>query len=190
MNLLEQLAIKYGTDKRIDGGHGYTKHYSEYFDSIRLNKLNILELGIREGASIKVWHEYFENSTIYGIDNNAEGLCPNKFEEERIVFRFGNQDDRQFLTNLAKEAQGFDIVIDDCSHISDLTISSFEILWPHLKSGGIYIIEDLHCCRVAPTYLRFGPPTIDYINSLDKNVYQIKHAKLFNDKIYFLQKAV
>ena len=35
------------------------------------------------------------------------------------------------------------IILDDGSHLNELTIKSFELLFPYLNSGGLYIIEDL-----------------------------------------------
>jgi len=37
-----------------------------------------------------------------------------------------------------------DFFIDDTSHNSELTIKTFEIVWPLLKSGSFYCIEDTH----------------------------------------------
>ena len=134
-----------------------------------------------------MWHEYFPNSQIWGIDNDAEGRCPTGFDEDRIIFRLGNQDDSEFLAKLAQEAGNFDIIIDDCSHISDLTIKSFEILFPYLKAGGIYVIEDLHVCDYGP-YLRFGPSTLAYLESLDLVEKNIKVVSIMTDTICFIEK--
>ena len=40
----------------------------------------------------------------------------------------------------------FDIIIDDGSHRNDDMVISFETLFPVLKCGGMYVVEDLHCC--------------------------------------------
>jgi len=50
---LEQLAIKYGTDKQIARGHGYTDYYEQYFHTLKLEEVKLLELGVREGWSLK-----------------------------------------------------------------------------------------------------------------------------------------
>lgn len=72
-NDLELLARKYGTDKRTnDAGqniyHGYTDTYYELFKDDRYDKLNILEIGVQNGFSHKMWADFFPNSMIYGID--------------------------------------------------------------------------------------------------------------------------
>ncbi len=179
--LLDDLAVKYNTDKKIKDGHGYTKYYHDYFNAIRFDNLKLLELGVREGWSLKLWHEYFPNSLICGIDNNIEKLCPEKFTEERIKFEIGSQDDNIFLNNIVNKYGPFDIIIDDASHISPLSIKSFEILYPTLKENGLYIIEDLHVCECVE-YLPYGSSIKEYIKSLKLN-----NSILFDDKIYFIR---
>jgi cephalosporin hydroxylase len=164
MNLLEELAIEYGTDKQMKSGHGYTEVYHNLFNSLRLNKMKVMELGVREGWSINMWAEYFPNSEIWCIDNNAEGLCPSSFECKRINFHLCSQDDQIALSKIHEQSGDYDIIIDDCSHISHLTIASFEIMYPFLKKGGLYIIEDLHTCDWKE-YNPIGPTTIEYIKS-------------------------
>src|SRR6266704_2979957 len=181
MTILDELAKKYNTDKQING-HGYTKFYHDYFNDIRLGKLKILELGVREGYSLRMWHEYFSNSLICGIDNNSENLCPEKFNEDRIIFKIGSKDDELFLNNIINEFGPFDIIIDDASHISPLTIKSFEILYKTLNNSGIYVIEDLHVCDYEH-YLPYGLSTKEYIKSLN-----LLDCSLFDDKIFFIRK--
>ena len=69
-NNLKELAEKYGTDKLE---HGYIDSYSRYFGSLKEDAVNLLEIGVRYGDSVWMWHDYFRNGTIYGMDilNNA-----------------------------------------------------------------------------------------------------------------------
>ena len=86
MDILSQLAIKYDTDKF---SHGFTKVYDNLFNKYRNDKFNLLEIGVFYGSSIKMWHEYFQNSNIYAADNyigingNGNHFCiPDKFINE------------------------------------------------------------------------------------------------------------
>jgi hypothetical protein len=45
----------------------------------------------------------------------------------------------------------FDMIIDDGSHLSPDVIYSFENLFGHVKSGGVYVIEDI-CTSYWPHY--------------------------------------
>lgn len=182
---LEEIAIKYGTDKQQKNGHGYTVFYEKYFESIRNNKLTFLELGVREGWSIKMWHEYFPNADIWCIDNDKEKKCPNGFNLDRINFFIGSQDDEQFLNDLHTKSGGFDIIIDDASHISSLTIKSFEILFPYVKSNGLYIIEDLHVCK-EDGYNPNGISSIEYLENMKRK--DIKSMDFYINKICIIRK--
>ena len=55
----------------------------------------------------------------------------------------GDQGDEQFLDSMARELGPFDIIIDDGSHMSHHVLASFNALFPHVRPGGIYVIEDL-----------------------------------------------
>lgn len=64
---LEDLAFFYGTDKGHDD-HKYTDLYHALFEPIRDRVLNITEIGVALGQSLQVWHDYFENANVYGVD--------------------------------------------------------------------------------------------------------------------------
>jgi hypothetical protein len=132
---LPLLVALHATDK---GFCGYLPFYQHHFQKLRRRPLTILEIGVYEGASLRVWRSYFPSSTIVGIDIN-----PIDIEEPRIEFRCGSQDDPQFLATLAKEFAPFDIIIDDGSHVGRHVIASFNNLFPNLAPGGWYVIEDI-----------------------------------------------
>lgn len=143
MKTLDQIALSYRTDK-ASKYHNYTPVYEYYFKDLRDKEIVLLELGIgnieslnREGESLKVWCEYFHNGSCYAIDNDLTNVSrtPRSF--------LCDQTDKEGLENLIKGFGNPDIIIDDASHIQSNTIKSFEILFPLLKSGGLYCIEDL-----------------------------------------------
>lgn len=158
---LDTLALQYGTDKG-PRNHNYMRHYQELFAACQGQPLTVLELGVQEGASLQVWHDYFPQSQIVGVD--IEERC-RIYEQDRIAVRIGDQSDASFLTALAEEFGGFDIVIDDASHNGDGSRASFEILYPHVKPAGIYIVEDLHTA-----YFGWGVSFVNYTtgNLLEK----------------------
>ncbi len=141
---LHDLGKKHGTDKWDQAhtfmGESYLHIYERYLDDLRNRPINLLELGVRHGNSLRMWKEYFPAAQIYGVDFNAD--CK-QHEEERIEVLIASQDDDLQLTALAERVGGFDIVLDDASHINHLTVASFHILFPHLRPAGYYIMEDL-----------------------------------------------
>jgi cephalosporin hydroxylase len=69
-----------------------------------------------------------------------------RIDEPRIHVHRGDQSDQSFLHDLARRHGPFDIVIDDGSHVNAHIRASFEALFvDHLKPGGYYIVEDIHC---------------------------------------------
>lgn len=145
MQSLDDLASKYETDKGCIRTHNspkcYTKYYSQWLEPIRNKPLSLLEIGVYSGASLRMWKEYLPKANIYGID--IRPTCKNK-EEDRIKIYIGNQQDKQFLTQVVEQIGIIDIIIDDGGHRTKLQIASFEVLFPHVASGGLYIIEDLY----------------------------------------------
>lgn len=141
---LNELSLHYGSDKW--GGHWYTPHYERHFGPLRDRRLRILEIGIGGyqapdvgGASLRMWKRYFRRSIVIGLDYfDKSGIA-----EPRIQPVRGDQGDAEFLARLGTELGPFDIVIDDGSHISGDVIASFEVLFSHVRPGGLYVVEDL-----------------------------------------------
>lgn len=141
--LLNDLAIKYNTDKSTLN-HGYTVHYDKLFSPIRDEKLNIVEIGVWEGASLRMWRDYFPNATITGVDKHDRDI-----QVEGVEIVICSQDSPELPDLLPAR---LDIIIDDASHINSLTIQTFKNLFPHLKPGGLYIIEDLQTSYDSTNY--------------------------------------
>ena len=140
LNLLAALS---GTDKF--GAHDYTPVYEALMRSRRRKAVTLLEIGvggydsIPGGESLLMWKAYFPRGRIYAIDiHDKTALSRGRLK----VFKC-SQTDRQQLTGLGKEIGPFDFVIDDGSHVSSHQIESFRILWPFVKDGGVYIVEDV-----------------------------------------------
>jgi hypothetical protein len=134
---LQRLGLRYGTDKHRHrfNGVNYMHVYNRYFQPMREQVLSVLELGVLDGGSLKVWRDYFPLAHIWGVDINPEAQ---RDHGERIHIMIGSQTDPAVLP-----AGPFQIVIDDGSHVVDHMIASFNLLWPRVTSGGLYIIEDL-----------------------------------------------
>jgi SAM-dependent methyltransferase len=143
MSEMDQKALdasKYDTDK-AKHTH-YLRRYEEYFQPLLDQEVKLLELGIYHGGSLLLWRDYFKKGLIAGLDLNPVNL---EDTGDRIRIYQGQQQDTELLDRIAREAapDGFDIIIDDCSHIGELTRISFWHLFDnHLKPGGIFVIED------------------------------------------------
>jgi hypothetical protein len=120
----------------------YLERYDPILEPWLEKKIVLLELGVHKGGSLLLWRDYFPLGTIVGIDISL----PEEFKPtERIHIYEGSQADPKFLSHVANEIapDGFDIIIDDASHVGDLTKIAFWHLFDnHLKPNGLYVIED------------------------------------------------
>jgi hypothetical protein len=120
----------------------YLPIYDRIFGNYSNTPIKFLEIGVFRGGSMNLWREFFgPQATIFGIDINPD--CA-QYDGISGQVRIGSQDDPDFLERVVAEMGGIDIVLDDGSHIASHQRASFEILFPLLKEGGLYVIEDLH----------------------------------------------
>jgi hypothetical protein len=131
------------------GGHKWSQYfrtYREVFEPLRHEPVQVLEIGVNNGAGLQLWRQYFDHpdSRVVGID--IQELCAHFDKPSKNVHvRIGSQADPDFLAGLVKEFGKFDIIIDDGSHVSSHMITSFNVLFGDgLKESGIYLVEDLH----------------------------------------------
>ncbi len=130
---------------------GYTQYYAKHFDSIRNDVNKFFEIGLANGASTRMWLDYFPNADIYGLENQMgsgeefEGT-KSKFGEDVVAKMFeGDQSERDDLSGfVTKFGNDFDIIIDDGGHCMNEQCISLGYLFPYVKSGGYYVVEDLH----------------------------------------------
>jgi hypothetical protein len=143
---LSNLGKKAGTDKgdhrHSYGGRSYLDWYYAHFREWCHRTFNFLEIGVLEGKSLNMWHEFFPNATIWGIDCTP-GAANVSCVEWGAKIRIGSQDNPDFLREVASEAKSFGIVVDDGSHIAEHMRISYETLWPFIAPGGWYAFEDL-----------------------------------------------
>jgi len=138
---MDKIALEAGTDKS-SAIHNYTKVYSHYFNSIKDKNFKFLEVGIYKGNSVKFWEKYFTKADLNFIDITSENL---EYTSERSKYFYLDQSNKLQLTDFIKESgSNFDIIIEDGGHTMEQQLVSFAMLFPTVKSGGLYIVEDLH----------------------------------------------
>lgn len=148
---LKDIGLKYPTNKN---DYGFMDIYEKYFENLQTKKLSILEIGIDKGDSLRLWREYFINSKICGIDIDKKD-----FIIDGVEIIHGDQNDKLLLDKIATKYGKFDIIIDDGSHVCRHIINSFNHLFDHLNTNGIYIVEDLQTSYVP----RYGGSRINLI---------------------------
>ncbi|MGB0498656.1 MAG: hypothetical protein ACPGID_09980 [Rubricella sp.] len=161
---LTDLADRFGSDKG-SRKHRYTELYHMLFLPYRDRPITFMEMGLQIGGpehgnpasrettdvpSIRMWLEYFTRARIIGLDISDFSA----FEADRFEFIRCDMDERANIAAATAGIDAFDIVLDDASHASHHQQNAFLELFPKVRPGGLYIIEDL---RWQPeTYERPG----------------------------------
>ena len=142
-NDLCQLAVHFKTDKW--GTHRYAQHYQRHLQHLKNDSFNLLEIGIggyskagKGGASLRMWKHFFPAAHIYGMDIRDKSFV----DEDRITTFVADQSDPESLRAVAGKIGELDVIIDDGSHLSPHILRTFETLFPLLRDGGIYAVED------------------------------------------------
>jgi predicted O-methyltransferase YrrM len=111
----------------------------------------VLELGIWDGGSAAFWFEVLQPQKYVGVDRGTlgEGSFDRYLDStglrDRLSVHWGvDQADRPALGRIADREfdAPIDLVLDDASHRYGPTKASFEVLYPRLRPGGLYVIED------------------------------------------------
>src|SRR3954447_19520733 len=135
--------------------------YLAVFD--RFPEANVVELGIMEGGSVALAALAARPRKVVALE-----LEPERVDAlDRLIARHGldqrvrpyygvDQSDRARLGAILADEFGderLDLVIDDASHRLEPTRTSFETLFPRLRDGGLYLIEDWNWqIRIATAY--------------------------------------
>jgi hypothetical protein len=149
MDELTRIANECRTDKGTVEGecHNYTSYYNRIFQEYKEldRKLNILEIGVYKGASIKMLNDYFgrDKCDIYGIDID---FSLNTYNADNVHYYKVNQNSHEEIEKFINDIGNikFDIIIDDGSHQPEHQFHSLLYLYKHVNEYGIYILEDLH----------------------------------------------
>jgi hypothetical protein len=155
---LRKLANKYRSDKGsiYYSAHGYADIYENMLRQVREKPIKLLELGLlrhdlqrrnpggpyADASSLAMWRDYLPNATIYGF---AIADFATAAEVPGVSIIRGDMGSLADLERLLQISGGnFDIIIDDASHASHHQQIALGFLFPHLKPGGYYFIEDLN----------------------------------------------
>jgi len=144
----------------------------------------VLEIGYARGRGPRMLAEFFPRGIIHSFDNNKSLYRHqknlSKELRKRTIFYVGDQSDPASMQEVLekvyngprnKDKRGyrqFDIIIDDGSHVPEHQQTSFNFLWPEVKPGGLYIIEDWH-----PYYVDGEHETVSW---LFKKVHELNRA--------------
>jgi cyclopropane fatty-acyl-phospholipid synthase-like methyltransferase len=161
---LDEIGLSQGTDK-ASTFHNFLNFYEGYLTEFREQEITLLEIGVKDGASVRMWREFFPRARIIGVDIDVNAK---QHANERIVVEIADQGNLEQLSELARKYGPFDVVIDDGSHFWDHQITTLHALFPELKKGGVYILEDIDTSYIAGDEYANGSTetAMDYIKVL------------------------
>jgi hypothetical protein len=137
---LYELAHRHGTDK--GWRHKYTEVYYDIFKD-RVDKVRgVFEFGVKLGASLRMWRDFFPKAQVFGFDKKEYTLIT----EERITCFLGNQNNENDIEKSGKKASSIaplDLIVDDGSHKWESQLFTAQKMLPFLAKKGIYVIEDV-----------------------------------------------
>jgi hypothetical protein len=139
--MLTDIANKHDTDKGSRCSHNPPLHFTQIYDlamrGMRNKPVRLLEIGVANGNSLRMWAEYFPKATIFGADIADKS----HIDTARIKTFRCDQGDRDSLLDLIRQTGDVDIIIDDGSHVVRHQQLTLAMLKPHTKT---YWLEDLH----------------------------------------------
>jgi predicted O-methyltransferase YrrM len=198
-----ELGRIYDTDKssqrdnitHIRHSHPYTLFYDSLFKHKKNETLEIAELGILKGSSLRMWNDYFKNSKIYGFDNNFNFI--NGFKEnygnDRIVLSHIDVKNKDNIKKIFSDLNvKYDIIIEDTTHQFEDQINIIENVYQYLKPGGIMIIEDIFKSYNENDYIERLKPILHHFQ--DYYFVELDHVNRNstgwnNDKLFILIKG-
>jgi hypothetical protein len=171
MNDLENYFVS-NPGRQIFKLHHYFEIYERHFSRFRGTDVHVVEFGVSQGGSLEMWRYYFgPKARIFGIDINPHCKMA---EGPQIQVLIGDQEDRVFLRRLAGDIPRMDILIDDGGHTMNQQITTYEELFPHVSSEGVYLCEDLHTSYWAEygggykrpgTFIEYSKGLVDLLNA-------------------------
>lgn len=147
----------------IDAGdrgtlHSYIQLYEVLMAPLRTQPMQILELGVFQGHGVMLWHEYFERGVVHGVDIVDRFAFDKEMPRVHLHLNTDMTVEKEMIGIC--NAGPYDFVIEDGSHRLRDQMRTLEIVWPSVRKGGYYIIEDVgepdalrHMLRNHPGFL-------------------------------------
>lgn len=135
---------KTGTCSDKGTTHSYVDVYEELLAPYRSIRARVLEIGVQYGYSLRLWQEYFDDGFVWGVDiapvlGGVPGLILGDATHELGL------------------PWGWDIIIDDGSHRVHDQAATYQLLYPRLAPGGLYVIEDVQSDADCEKLLTVAP---------------------------------
>lgn len=148
-----------GSDK--ESNHAYGDAYESIIGDLRESARLIMEVGIADGSSLLAWSEVFPHAICVGMDIHHS----DRAHGDRIEFHRGDQ---RSLEDCRRAAgyRSFDFICEDATHELDATLQTLLYLWPNVKPGGVYVIEEFANVGALRDHIRQLWPTAGIVDTV------------------------
>ena len=126
-----------GSDKQSN--HNYGDAYESLFNGMvdRAAVKLVMEVGVADGSCLLAWRDIFPNATVVGMDIHHS----DRAHGARVEFHLGDQRVREDCERAAAGRQ-FDLIVEDATHKIANTLLTLYWLWPFVRPGGLYVVEE------------------------------------------------
>jgi hypothetical protein len=179
---LEEIVDNSRTDKNTI--HSYLPLYQNLLISKKETAKNVLEIGICNGGSIKLWCDFFTNANIYGLDiMNIENVWEGIKNNEKIILYTSTDayNNDFFFTNFLNKNIKCDFMLDDGPHSLESMIQFIKLYSQIMTDDGILIIEDVQSWEWIDTLKNEVPENLKQFIK----VYDLRENKNRYDDIVF-----
>jgi len=157
--------------------HSYQNMYGQLLGPFRDKKINFLEIGLGcgihgegPGQSLKLWRKYLPQANISMFEFDEK--CALEFKSQVENLFVGDSGDLKLLQSIGQNYGPFDFVVDDGGHTRVSQINGLVGFWPHMKSKGVYVIEDIYLSTredVSKSSLDLIFPILELFNDIRRN---------------------
>jgi hypothetical protein len=190
---LEEIVDNSRTDKNTR--HSYLPLYQKLLISKKENAKNVLEVGIYNGGSIKLWSDFFTNANVYGLDvMHIDAVWEEIKNNEKIILHTSSDayDNDFFINNFLNKNIKFDFMLDDGPHTLESMKQFIKLYSQIMTDDGILIIEDVQSLdwidiltNEVPENLKQFIKVYDLIKNKDRYddiVFTIDKSNTFDDQ--------
>ena len=185
MHELTKIAKRIGRSDKATS-HCYTEFYGPLLEPRRDSIRNVLEIGISDGGSLLMWHEYFPNAEIYGVDTRDFVNVSLKDLEQLPRMHLYFED--AYSTAFIKKLKGikFDMMLDDGPHTQESWTYFLEHYRKLLAPDGIMMVEDIFTPQLAARLIGTFKGDQNRLSIIDRRATPGAYKEHFDNEIVLL----
>jgi predicted O-methyltransferase YrrM len=139
----------------------FTNRYLDLAEEFR--QCRMVEVGVDRGGSTSFFTKLLNPEKLIALELSGKPVeklttfLAKHDPEGRIQVHWGvDQSDRTVVPDTLDQGFGeqpIDLVVDDASHMLSPSTASFEMIFPRLRTGGLYVLEDWSCDHLVESGL-------------------------------------